>query len=85
MAGELFKMMAGVRMMHVPYRGSGPMLNDLLSGQVQFAFDALASSIGHIRAGRLRALGVAMRSASEALPDVPAVGEFMPGYEASRT
>ena len=84
-AGELFEMMAGVRMMHVPYRGSGPMLNDLLSGQVQFAFDALASSIGHIRAGKLRALGVGNATRVEALPDTPAVAEFLPGYEASGT
>ena len=85
MASELFKLMTGVRMMHVPYRGSGPMLNDLLSGQVQFAFDALASSIGHIRAERLRALGVGNAMRVEALPDVPAVAEFLPGYEASGT
>src|SRR5262245_35607204 len=83
MASELFKLMTGVHMIHVPYRGSGPMLNDLLSGQVQFAFDALASSIGHIRAGRLRALGVGNATRVEALPDVPAVAEFLPGYEAS--
>ena len=85
MASELFKLMTGVRMTHVPYRGSGPMLNDLLSGQVQFAFDALASSIGHIRAERLRALGVGNAMRVEALPDVPAVAEFLPGYEASGT
>jgi len=83
MASELFKLMTGVRMIHVPYRGSGPMLNDLLSGHVQFAFDALASSIGHIRAGRLRALGVGNATRVEALPDVPSVAEFLPGYEAS--
>src|SRR5215813_4590480 len=85
MASELFKLMTGVRMTHVPYRGSGPMLNDLLSGQVQFAFDAIASSMGHIRAGRLRALGVGNATRVEALPDVPAVAEFVPGYEASGT
>jgi tripartite-type tricarboxylate transporter receptor subunit TctC len=83
MASELFKLMTGVRMIHVPYRGSGSMLNDLLSGHVQFGFDALASSIGHIRAGRLRALGVGNATRVEALPDVPSVAEFLPGYEAS--
>jgi tripartite-type tricarboxylate transporter receptor subunit TctC len=72
MASELFKLMTGVSMIHVPYRGSGLMLNDLLSGQVQFAFDAIASSIGHIRAGRLRALGVGNATRVEVLPDVPA-------------
>src|SRR5215475_13225557 len=85
MASELFKLMTGIRMTHVPYRGSGPMLNDLLSGQVQFAFDAVASSIGHIRAGRLRALGVGDAKRIDALPDVPAVAEFVPGFEASGT
>jgi tripartite-type tricarboxylate transporter receptor subunit TctC len=85
MASELFKLMTGIRMTHVPYRGSGPMLNDLLSGQVQFAFDAVASSIGHIRAGRLRALGVGDAKRIDALPDVPAVAEFVPGFEAGGT
>jgi tripartite-type tricarboxylate transporter receptor subunit TctC len=85
MAGELFKLMTGVRAIHVPYRGSAPMLNDLLGGQVQFAFDGIASSIGHIRAGRLRALGVGNATRVEALPDVPAVAEFVPGYEAGGT
>jgi tripartite-type tricarboxylate transporter receptor subunit TctC len=85
MASELFKLMTGIRMTHVPYRGSGPMLNDLLSGQLQFSFDAVASSIGHIRAGRLRALGVGDAKRIDALPDVPAVAEFVPGFEASGT
>jgi tripartite-type tricarboxylate transporter receptor subunit TctC len=84
MASELFKLMTGIRMTHVPYRGSGPMLNDLLSGQLQFAFDAVASSIGHISAGRLRALGVGDAKRIDALPDVPAVAEFVPGFEASQ-
>jgi tripartite-type tricarboxylate transporter receptor subunit TctC len=83
MAGELFKIMTGVDMAHVPYRGAGPALTDLLGGQVQVMFDNAASSIEHIRAGRLRALAVTTASRVEALPDVPAVGEFVPGYEAS--
>jgi tripartite-type tricarboxylate transporter receptor subunit TctC len=81
--GELFKMMAGVDMLHVPYRGSGPALTDLIGGQVQVYFDGIPSSIEHIRAGRLRALGVTSMSRSEALPAVAAVAEFVPGYEAS--
>ena len=85
MASELFKMMTGVTMTHVPYRGSGPMVNDLLGGQVQFAFDAIASSIGHVRAGRLRALGVSTEARIDVLPDLPTVGEFVPGYEATGT
>src|SRR5262245_5589213 len=83
MAGELFKQMAGVSMIHVPYRGSGPMLADLLAGHVQFAFDGINSSIGHIRDRRLRALAVGNSSRVQALPDVPAVSEFVRGYEAS--
>jgi tripartite-type tricarboxylate transporter receptor subunit TctC len=82
-AGELFKMMAGVNMVHVPYRGSGPMLTDLLGGQVQVSFDGLSSSIEHIRAGRLRALAVTTAARLEALPDIPTVGETVSGYEAS--
>ena len=70
-------------MVEVPYRGSGPMLTDLLGGQVQIAFDGIASSIGHIRAGRLRALGVSTAARAAALPDVPSIGDFVPGYEAS--
>jgi tripartite-type tricarboxylate transporter receptor subunit TctC len=81
--GELFKMMAGVNLVHVPYRGAGPALVDLLAGQVQVMFAFMASSIEYIRAGKLRALAVATATRSEALPDVPSVGEFVPGYEAS--
>jgi tripartite-type tricarboxylate transporter receptor subunit TctC len=83
MAGELFKMMAGVDMVHVPYRGAALALTDLLGGQVQVMFDNPASSIEHIRAGRLRALAVTTATRSEVLPDVPAMAEFLPGYEAS--
>jgi len=85
MASELFKLMAGITMTHVPYRGSAPMLNDLIGGQVQFAFDGITSSIGHIRGGRLRALGVSTAARIDLLPDLPTVGEFVPGYEASGT
>src|SRR5262245_39990118 len=85
MASELFKLMAGITMTHVPYRGSGPMLNDLIAGQVQFAFDGISSSIGHIASGRLRALGVSTAARIAMLPELPAVGEFVPGYEASGT
>ena len=83
LAGELFKMMAGVNMLHVPYRGSAAALNDLLGGQVQVMFDGVVSSIGHIRGGSLRPLAVTTMARSEALPDIPTVGEFVPGYEAS--
>jgi tripartite-type tricarboxylate transporter receptor subunit TctC len=79
-SGELFKMMTGVNMLHVPYRGSAPALTDLISGQVQVMFDNLPSSIEHIRAGRLRALAVTNPVRAEVLPDVPSVGEFVPGY-----
>ena len=82
-AGELFKMMAGVDMVHVPYRGGGPALTDLLGGQVQVMFPTTVSSIEYIRAGRLRALAVTTATRSDALPDIPTVGEFVPGYEAS--
>jgi len=82
-SGELFKMMTGIEMIHVPYRGQAPALTDLLGGRVQVDFDAIPSSIGYIRAGKLRALAVTTAMRSEALPDVPSVGEFVPGYEAS--
>jgi tripartite-type tricarboxylate transporter receptor subunit TctC len=81
--GELFKMMAGVNLLHVPYRGSPPALTDLIGGRVQVMFDVLSSSVEHIRSGRLRALAVTTAMRSEALPDVPTLGEFVPGYEAS--
>jgi len=83
MAGELFKMMTGVDMVHVPYRGGGPGLTDLLGGQVQLMFVSTVSSIEYIKTGRLRALAVTTATRSDALPDVPTVGEFVPGYEAS--
>jgi tripartite-type tricarboxylate transporter receptor subunit TctC len=83
MSGELFKMMTGLAMQHIPYRGSAPMLTDLLAGQVQVTFDNMPSSIEHIRAGKLRALAVTTAMRSEALPDVPIVADFVPGYEAS--
>jgi tripartite-type tricarboxylate transporter receptor subunit TctC len=83
LSGEMFKMMTGVRMVHVPYRGSAPMLIDLLAGQVQAAFDNLPASIEHIRAGKLRALAVTTAYRSEMLPDVPTLAEFLPGYETS--
>jgi len=81
--GELFKSMAGVDMLHVPYRGGGPALTDLLAGQVSIMFDSIATCIEHIRAGKLRALAVTAATRSEALPDVPTVAEFVPGYEAT--
>jgi len=80
-SGELFKMMTGTQLVHVPYRGSGPARIDLLAGQVQLMFDPIASSIGHVKAGQLRALAVASAARSEVLPDVPIVAETVPGYE----
>jgi tripartite-type tricarboxylate transporter receptor subunit TctC len=82
-AGELFKMMAGVDMVHVPYRSGGQAVADLLAGQVQVLFNPPLVSIAHIRAGRLRVLAVTTTTRSDALPDVPTVGDFVPGYEAS--
>ena len=82
-AGELFKMMAGVNLVHVPYRGAGPALTDLLGGQVQVYFPSTPASIEHIRAGRLRALAVTAETRLDVLPDIPTVAEFVSGYEAS--
>ena len=81
--GELFKMMAGVDLLHLPYRGGGPALTDLLGGQVQVYFATTVASIEYIRTGRLRALAVSTATRSDALPDIPTVAEFVPGYEAS--
>jgi tripartite-type tricarboxylate transporter receptor subunit TctC len=83
LSGEMFKMMTGVDLLHVPYRGAAPALTDLISGQVQVMFDNMPSSIEHIRAGKLRALGVTTANRSPALPDVPTVADTVPGYEAS--
>jgi tripartite-type tricarboxylate transporter receptor subunit TctC len=83
LAGELFNMMAGVNLVHVPYRGSAPALTDMLGGQVQVMFDALPSSIEHVRSGKLRALAVTTAARSPALPDIPTLGDFVPGFEAS--
>jgi len=83
LAGELFKTMAGVDMIHVPYRGAAPAVADLIAGQVQVVFCTMPASIEQIRAGNLRALGVTTATRSEALPDIPAMSEFVPGYEAS--
>jgi tripartite-type tricarboxylate transporter receptor subunit TctC len=83
LSGELFKSMAGVDMVHVPYRGNAPALTDLMGGQVQVLFDSLSTSIEHVKAGRLRALAVTSAARSPVLPDLPTVGDFVPGYEAS--
>jgi len=82
-AGELFKMMAGIDMVHVPYRGTAPALTDLLGGQVQMMCDNISTSIEHIRAGKLRALAVTTATRSEMLPHLPTVGDFLPGFEQS--
>src|SRR5262249_25508281 len=82
-AGEMFKMLTGINMVHVPYRSAGPALTDLIGGQVQVYFDALPSSIEYVRSGRLRGLAVTSGSRSDALPELPTVGEFVPGYEAN--
>jgi len=82
-AGELFKMMTGINMLHVPYRGGAPAITDLLGGQVQVLFDPVASSTEYIKAGKLRALAVTSTTRLEAFPDIPTVGDAVPGYEAS--
>jgi len=82
-SGELFKMMAGIDMVHVPYRGGAPALTDMLGGQVQVMFDNLPTSIEYIRAGKLRPLAVTSATRSELLPEVPTVADFVPGYESS--
>ena len=84
LAGELLKMMAGIDMIHVPYRGTGPAITDLLGGQVQVMFGSAPSSVQYIRNGQLRALAVTSHKRLEALPDVPTVGETIAGYEASQ-
>jgi tripartite-type tricarboxylate transporter receptor subunit TctC len=81
LAGELFKMLAGVNLVHVPFRGNGPALTALLGGQVDVLFPSLASAIAYIKSGQLRALGVTAATRSDAVPDVPTVGEFVPGYD----
>jgi tripartite-type tricarboxylate transporter receptor subunit TctC len=83
LAGELFNRMTGVKLQHVPYRGDGPAMADLIAGQVQVGFATMTASIGHIRAGQLRPLAVTTVQRSDALPGIPSVSEFVPGYEAS--
>jgi len=82
LSGELLKMMTGVDLVHVPYRGAGPALTDLLAGHVQISFAGMAGSIEYLRTGKLRGLAVTTTTRAEALPDIPAVAEFVPGYEA---
>jgi tripartite-type tricarboxylate transporter receptor subunit TctC len=79
----MFKMMTGVNLVHVPYRGAGPALVDLLGGQMQVMFASMSSSIEYVRSGKLRALAVTTATRSPALPDIPTVADFVPGYEAS--
>jgi tripartite-type tricarboxylate transporter receptor subunit TctC len=82
-SGELFKMMAGIDMTHVPYRGGGQVMTDLIAGQVEVSFIGLTVAIEHIRSGKLRALAVAAATRSDVLPDIPTMSDFVPGYEAS--
>jgi tripartite-type tricarboxylate transporter receptor subunit TctC len=83
MTGELFKMMAGVDLLHVPYQGAAPALTDLLAGRAHVMFEAMPTLVGYIQSGRLRALGVSTTTRSPVFPDIPAIGEFVPGYESS--
>jgi len=83
LSGELLKTMTGINLVHVPYRGTAPALSDLLAGQVQVVFDNIPGSIGHIRSGKVRALGVTGSKRVAAIPDVPTIGETVPGYEVS--
>jgi tripartite-type tricarboxylate transporter receptor subunit TctC len=83
LAGELFKMMAGVNMLHVPYRGNGPLLEGLLAGEVEVAFPSLASAIAYIKSGKLRGLAVTSAMRSDTMPELPSIGEFIAGYELS--
>ena len=82
--GEYFKLMTGTDLTHVPYRGAAPAVTDLLGGQIQVAFTELATSLGHVKSGSLRALAVTTAARTEALPDVPTLSEFIPGFEASQ-
>jgi tripartite-type tricarboxylate transporter receptor subunit TctC len=83
LAGELFKLMAGVDLLHVPYQGAAPALTDLLGGRADVMFEAMPTLVGYIRSGKLRALGVGTATRSAVFPDLPAIGEFLPGYEAT--
>ena len=83
LTGAMLNMMAGINLVHVPYRGAGPAMVDLMAGQVQVMFNTMSASLQHVKAGKLRALGVATKTRQAALPDVPTVTEFVPGYEAS--
>jgi tripartite-type tricarboxylate transporter receptor subunit TctC len=83
LTGEMFKMMTGIDLVHVPYRGAGPAMVDLMGGQVQVMFNTMSASLQHVRAGKLRALAVATKTRQAALPNVPTVAEFVPGFEAS--
>jgi tripartite-type tricarboxylate transporter receptor subunit TctC len=82
--GEYFKLMTGTDLTHVPYRGAAPAVTDLIGGQIQVAFTEMATSLGHVKAGRLRALAVTTSTRSDALPEIPTLGEFVPGFEASQ-